>query len=127
MPSVTNVVDFGKLGELRVQALASTASRPLPGFTPRKGDGLIFGVIPLFGVSRTEPPSDPTARIDFAFDNAGFDLTVLPFRIPYPVPFRLLGDDVKGWLDITYLSPNFRVARGNKGTIFVLQKATEDK
>jgi len=115
------------LGELRVQALASTTSRPLQGFTPRKGDGLILGFLPVFGVSRTEPPTDPTTRIDFRFDNAGFDLNVLPFRIPYPVPFRLLGDEVKGWLDITYLSPNFRVARGNKGTIFILQKVTESK
>lgn len=34
-------------------------------------------------------------RIDFAFDNAYFDLAVVPFRIPYPVPFRLLGDETK--------------------------------
>ena len=28
----------------------------------------------------------------------------LPLTIPYPVPFRLLGDERKGWLDVTYLS-----------------------
>lgn len=63
--------------------------------------------------------------IDFKFDNAGFDLGLLPFRIPYPVPFRLLNDEVKGWLEVTYLSGRLRVSRGNKGTIFVLEKVEE--
>jgi len=31
-------------------------------------------------------------------------LKFLPLTIPYPVPFRLLGDERKGWLDVTYLS-----------------------
>jgi PAP_fibrillin len=55
-------------------------------------------------------------RIDFQFDNASFDFKALPFKIPYPVPFRLLGDETKGWIDITYLSRdgNFRLSRGNK-------------
>ncbi len=36
--------------------------------------------------------------------------------MPYPVPFKLLGDERKGWLDITYLSPDgkLRLSRGNK-------------
>lgn len=46
------------------------------------------------------PASDPDARIDFQFVDAGFDLSLLPFRIPYPVPFRLLGDEVKGWIEV---------------------------
>ena len=33
-------------------------------------------------------------------DNAGFDFSFLPFQLPYPVPFRLLGDEVKGWLEV---------------------------
>jgi len=40
--------------------------------------------------------------------------------VPYPVPFDLLGDEAKGWIDTTYVSQNLRVSRGNKGTIFVL-------
>ena len=42
----------------------------------------------------------------------------------YPVPFRLpvLRDAVKGWIDITYLSDRVRIARGNKGTTFILAK-----
>lgn len=34
-------------------------------------------------------------RIDFQFDNAAFHFRFLPFTIPYPVPFRLLGDETK--------------------------------
>ncbi|KAL8545182.1 hypothetical protein ACS0TY_005395 [Phlomoides rotata] len=55
-------------------------------------------------------------RILFQFDRAAFSFTFLPFKVPYPVPFRLLGDEAKGWLDTTYLSPsgNIRISRGNK-------------
>ncbi|XP_010479570.1 PREDICTED: probable plastid-lipid-associated protein 12, chloroplastic isoform X2 [Camelina sativa] len=65
-------------------------------------------------------------RVLFRFDKAAFSLKFLPFKVPYPVPFRLLGDEAKGWLDTTYLSPsgNLRISRGNKGTTFVLQKET---
>ena len=61
-------------------------------------------------------------RIDFAFDLAYFEFKAIPFRIPYPVPFKLLGDEAKGWLDTTYLSETLRISRGNKGTTFVLQR-----
>lgn len=68
-------------------------------------------------------------RILFQFDRAAFSFKFLPFKVPYPVPFRLLGDEAKGWLDTTYLSQsgNLRISRGNKGTIFVLQKKTEPR
>ncbi|TFJ80224.1 hypothetical protein NSK_008367 [Nannochloropsis salina CCMP1776] len=125
--TVTNIVDFGgAIGALNVQALASTPARPIPNFAPRLGDGRFFG-LNILGISKTEVPrdSDPDDRIDFKFDNAGFDLGLLPFRIPYPVPFRLLNDEVKGWLEVTYLSGRLRVSRGNKGTIFVLEKVEE--
>ncbi|XP_065861730.1 probable plastid-lipid-associated protein 12, chloroplastic isoform X2 [Euphorbia lathyris] len=68
-------------------------------------------------------------RIMFKFDKAAFAFNFLPFKVPYPVPFKLLGDEAKGWLDTTYLSPsgNLRISRGNKGTTFVLQKKTEPR
>ncbi|CAL9163784.1 unnamed protein product [Musa hybrid cultivar] len=68
-------------------------------------------------------------RILFQFDRAAFSLKFLPFKIPYPVPFRLLSDEAKGWLDTTYLSHtgNIRISRGNKGTTFVLQKKIEPR
>lgn len=55
-------------------------------------------------------------RILFRFDRAAFSFKFLPFKVPYPVPFRLLGDEAKGWLDTTYLSQsgNVRISRGNK-------------
>ncbi|XP_062171498.1 probable plastid-lipid-associated protein 12, chloroplastic [Alnus glutinosa] len=68
-------------------------------------------------------------RILFQFDRAAFSFRFLPFKVPYPVPFRLLGDEAKGWLDTTYLSSSgdLRISRGNKGTTFVLQKKTEPR
>jgi hypothetical protein len=116
---VDNVVEFGTVGSLRVEAEASTDRRPIPGFVPRRGSGLPFGIL---GVSATTSPARPNLRVDFQFDNAAFYFNFLPFTLPYPVPFRLLGDERKGWIDVTYLSPDgqFRLARGNKGTTFVL-------
>lgn len=66
-------------------------------------------------------------RILFQFDRAAFSFRFLPFKFPYPVPFRLLGDEAKGWLDTTYLSGNIRISRGNKGTTFVLQKEIDPR
>lgn len=65
-----------------------------------------------------------TTRIDFRFDKAAFALKFWPYNLPYPVPFRLLGDKAKGWLETTYLAPegDLRISKGNKGTTFVLQK-----
>ncbi|XP_066399946.1 probable plastid-lipid-associated protein 12, chloroplastic isoform X2 [Miscanthus floridulus] len=65
----------------------------------------------------------------FRFDRAAFAFKFLPFKVPYPVPFRLLGDEAKGWLDTTYLSHtgNIRISRRNKGTTFVLQKSAEPR
>lgn len=55
-------------------------------------------------------------RILFRFDKAAFSFNFLPFKVPYPVPFKLLGDEAKGWLDTTYLSNsgNLRISKGNK-------------
>ena len=119
---VNNIVDFGsKVGFLKVEAAAQTDAKPIPGFEPRKGQGLPFG---LLGTSSVEPPSKVHTRIDFQFDTAAFNFKALPLTVPYPVPFRLLGDERKGWLDVTYLSKDgsFRLSRGNKGTLFILVK-----
>ena len=34
-------------------------------------------------------------RVDFQFDTAAFAFKFLPFKLPYPVPFKLLGDETK--------------------------------
>ncbi len=51
--------------------------------------------IPLFGKSFTYSAARPHMRIDFQFDQAAFYFKRLPFTIPYPVPFKLLGDETK--------------------------------
>lgn len=60
-------------------------------------------------------------RISFMFDLAYF---VGPFgvRIPYPVPFKLLGDEAAGYLDTKFVSEKVRVSKGNKGTSFILRR-----
>ncbi len=64
-----------------------------------------------YGISLTSASHLPPCRC-----RAAFTFNALPFKVPYPVPFRLLGDEAKGWIDITYLSPDgkLRLTRGNK-------------
>ena len=45
---------------------------------------------------------------------------VFGVRLPYPVPFKALGDEAQGYLDTRYVSPKLRVSTGNKGTTFIL-------
>ena len=123
---VSQVVKFNDKAELKVDALASTSAYPLQELTERRGDGKILG-LNILGVSKVgdeaqEDPNRPDSRIDFVFDEGNFEFG--DKKIPYPVPFRLpiLRDAVKGWIDITYLSDNLRISRGNKGTTFILQK-----
>ncbi len=72
----------------------------------------------------TLSPNLPITILSPQFDQAAFHFKFLPFTIPYPVPFRLLGDERKGWIDNTYMNAGgtFRLARGNKGTLFVLAR-----
>ena len=80
--------------------------------------------------------SENRNRIEFTFDLAYFELATGPFgvalpfarpaRVPYPVPFALLGDEAKGWLDTSYLGRDVRISRGNKGTTFVLVREAEE-
>jgi len=84
----------------------------------RFGDG--FGYFRLSAKASLEPESSPRrGRINYAFDNAYVRLKK-PFdvRLPYPVPFKLLGDEARGYLDLKYASDVVRVVKGNKGTTF---------
>jgi hypothetical protein len=124
---VSQVVKFTDKNELKVDALASTAEYPLEELTKRKGDGKLLGLnilgVSVVGEEALEDESRPDSRIDFVFDEGRFEFGP-DFSIPYPVPFRLpfLRDAVKGWIDITYLSDNMRISKGNKGTTFILLK-----
>ena len=68
----------------------------------------------------------PRCRVRFSFDE-GFFLFRNGLRVPYPVPFRLLGKEAEGYLDTTYLGARVRVSTGNKGTTFVLERSSEER
>mmetsp|Transcript_2007 Transcript_2007/g.6030 ORF Transcript_2007/g.6030 Transcript_2007/m.6030 type:complete len:216 (-) Transcript_2007:2080-2727(-) len=67
---------------------------------------------------------EASQRLKIQFDNAFFKFGSV--RIPYPVPFRLLGKKAQGWLDITYLDDQLRISRGNRGTTFVLKRVEDE-
>mmetsp|Transcript_48247 Transcript_48247/g.160877 ORF Transcript_48247/g.160877 Transcript_48247/m.160877 type:complete len:313 (-) Transcript_48247:1100-2038(-) len=63
------------------------------------------------------------SRLGFRFSGGRVLVRTLwnaTLNLPYPVPFDLLGDNAKGWLQTDYLSPSLRLSRGNKGSLFVL-------
>ena len=134
---VNQVVEFSDRIRLSVDALASTLAYPLAELTARQGSGKILGInvlgVSLVGEEAQPDPSRPNSRIDFVFDEGNFmimgqnDSDKPLFQVPYPVPFRwpIFRDAVKGWIDITYLSDRLRIARGNKGTTFILEKQPE--
>jgi len=74
----------------------------------------------VFRLSASGSFDEATGRLAFTFDDAY--LTAFGLRIPYPVPFRLLGDEASGYLDTRYVSDTLRVSKGNKGTTFILRK-----
>eukprot|EP00898_Chlorokybus_atmophyticus_P001058 jgi/Chlat1/1953/Chrsp157S02260 len=96
---------------------------------PRVSNVVVFG--DRIGELRVQAAAsvapDSGSRIDFRFDRAAFEFKFLPFKVPYPVPFKLLGKEAEGWLDTTYLSPALRLSRGNKGSLFVLVKDDSPK
>ena len=134
---VDQVVNFGDGNYLRLSAKANVNGTGNVGTVgtgnanerSARPDGTIGGA----------KENENANRIDFRFDLAYFEIKTGPFgvklpfvessvRIPYPVPFALLGDEAKGWLDTTYLGKDVRVSKGNKGTTFVLarEKSAEE-
>jgi hypothetical protein len=117
---VDQIVQFGNGNFLRLSAKANVVDRP----SRRSKD------------ASDDKSSHSISRIDFAFDLAYFELATGPFgiklpgtrpaRVPYPVPFSLLGDEVKGWLETSYLGKDVRISRGNKGTTFILVREAEE-
>ena len=93
---VNNVVDFSPRGVLAIEA--DLEDRPQP------------------------------SRLGFRFTGGRVLLRTLwngTLSLPYPVPFELLGDNAKGWLETKYISPQLRLTRGNKGSLFVLTPEAE--
>jgi hypothetical protein len=90
------------------------------------GDGI--GYFRLSANASLEPEtSELRGRINYGFDLAYLDLKK-PFeaRLPYPVPFRLLGAEAMGFLTTDYVSNAVRISTGNKGTTFVFVKEDRD-
>ena len=90
------------------------------------GDGI--GYFRLSANASLEPEtSELRGRINYGFDLAYLDLKK-PFeaRLPYPVPFRLLGAEAMGFLTTDYVSSAVRISTGNKGTTFVFVKEDRD-
>ena len=124
LPDVSNTVVFGEgNGRLRITALASTSKRKL--VEPRVGDGTIFGFSPFGKSFSASQPRRPSERIDFAFQEALFEFVKpVRFTIPYPVPFKLLGDEAKGFIDNTLFHLDLLVcASKRKLSNLILQKA----
>lgn len=70
-------------------------------------------------------------KLEIRFDNAFFmfsrnpitkQLLDKPTRLPYPVPFRLLPNESRGYLETTFLDDELRIARGNRGSTFILKR-----
>jgi len=98
--------------ELSVPLPRVTQTVELPG-----GARLVLGAVA--SVCDSEPK-----RVSFRFDEGYVQSG--RFRLPYPVPFRLLPEaEASGWLDTLYLSDSLRISIGNKGTTFVLRRSAE--
>ncbi|KAJ1621114.1 hypothetical protein T492DRAFT_1072901 [Pavlovales sp. CCMP2436] len=74
---------------------------------------------------------DDDGQLNIRFDNAFFIWSknpitkqplAEPLRLPYPVPFRLLPNESRGYLKTTFLDDELRLARGNRGSVFVLRR-----
>ncbi len=78
----------------------------------------INGIIGTGIVAQLNPLND--IRVGVKFTHAGFVGPKVGFT-----KLNILAEIKKeqnGWLDITYLSNNLRICRGDKGTLFVLKK-----
>lgn len=73
-------------------------------------------------------------RLNIRFDNAFFTFSKNPLtkqplqkptRLPYPVPFRLLPNESRGFLETIYLDETLRLARGNRGSTFILKRMAD--
>ena len=78
------------------------------------GTGIIAELCPLNGI-----------RVGVKFTHAGFIGPYVGFT-----KLKALAQikrEQKGWLDITYLSKNLRICRGDKGTLFTLMRINNEK
>eukprot|EP00929_Paragymnodinium_shiwhaense_P007022 TRINITY_DN110982_c0_g1_i1.p1 TRINITY_DN110982_c0_g1~~TRINITY_DN110982_c0_g1_i1.p1 ORF type:complete len:576 (+),score=94.46 TRINITY_DN110982_c0_g1_i1:59-1729(+) len=114
--------------EASVPASSSPVQRFVTGLFPSQQvikPGQVDTVVDLAGAGRltleaSTEDMNGQSRLNFTFERGYFQFGEV--KVPYPVPFQLLGDEAKGWIDSTYCSTTLRIARGNKGSVFVLKK-----
>jgi len=102
-----------------LQILNPTKSNGLNLLKPRGLDGIIGTGI----VAELYPLNE--IRIGVKFTHAGFlgpNLGLKKFKA-----LARIKRDQKGWLDITYLSKNLRICRGDKGTLFILIRRNNER
>ena len=102
-----------------LQILNPTKSNGLNLLKPRGLDGIIGTGI----VAELYPLNE--IRIGVKFTHAGFlgpNLGLKKLKA-----LARIKRDQKGWLDITYLSKNLRICRGDKGTLFILIKRNNER
>ena len=74
-------------------------------------------------VAKLNPLSD--IRVGVKFTHAGFIGPKVGFA--KLTALTQIKREQKGWLDITYLSNNLRICRGDKGTLFLLKRRVDEK
>ena len=74
-------------------------------------------------VAKLNPLSD--IRVGVKFTHAGF-IGPKVGSTKYTALAQIKREQ-KGWLDITYLSNNLRICRGDKGTLFLLRRKFDEK
>ena len=102
-----------------LQILNPSKSNALNLLKPRGINGIIGTGI----VAKLDPINN--IRVGVKFTHAGFIGPKVGFT-----KLKVLAQikkEQKGWLDITYLSNNLRICRGDKGTIFVLRKLYDER
>ena len=102
-----------------LQILNPTKSNGLNLLKPRGIDGIIGTGI----VAELYPLNE--IRIGVKFTHAGFlgpNVGLKKLKA-----LARIKRDLKGWLDITYLSKNLRICRGDKGTLFILIRRNNEK
>ena len=102
-----------------LQILNPTKSNAMNLLKPRGINGILGTGI----IAKLDPIND--IRVGVKFTHAGFIGPSIGFTKLEAL--AQIKKEQKGWLDITYLSKNLRVCRGDKGTIFVLRRIYNKK
>ena len=102
-----------------LQILNPTKSNAMNLLKPRGINGIVGTGI----IAKLDPIND--IRVGVKFTHAGFIGPNIGFTKLEAL--AQIKKEQKGWLDITYLSKNLRVCRGDKGTIFVLRRIYNKK